>query len=198
MQKLWDQKAWEWLESKVALARKHRSEGEIDIQGVLVMGIAMVFLAVGFIVFPITTDATDSLLAYAYSANASITDATFTGFTAVVGITPLLILIGFLTASVFTMFLGVKVVKGAAETKLDLGGLVLLALSMVFIAIGLIILPVALDGIAGVIHGGGSGVSSSYSGLQPILLVTPLLILIAFLTGTVISGYLGVKSLGSQ
>ena len=96
------------------------------------------------------------------------------------------------------MFLGVKVVKGAAATKLDLGGLVLLALSMVFIAIGLIILPVALDGIAGVIHGGGSGVSSSYSGLQPILLVTPLLILIAFLTGTVISGYLGVKSLGSQ
>lgn len=174
-------------------------KGEVNIGGVLLMGIAMVFLAVGFIIFPIITDATDSLLAYQYSDNASITDATFTGFTEVVGITPLLILIGYLTASVFTMFLGVKVIKGAAESSgVNLGALILLALSMVFIAIGLIILPVTLDGIAGVLHGGGNGISSTYNGLQSVLEVTPLLILISFLAGTVITGYFGIKDMNKS
>ncbi len=171
-------------------------KGEVNIGGVLLMGIAMVFLAVGFIIFPIITDATDNLLAYAYSDNASITDATFTGFTEVVGITPLLILIGYLTASVFTMFLGVKVIKGSAESSgVNLGSLILLALSMVFIAIGLIIMPVTLDGIASVLHGGGQGISASYNGLESVLQVTPLLILISFLAGTVITGYFGIKDL---
>lgn len=178
---------------------KGRGErGGVDIGGVLIMGIAMVFLAVGFIVFPIVTDATDALLAYAYSGNATITDATFTGLTAVIGVTPLLILIGYLTASVFTMFLGVKVMKGMdAGGGVNLGALILLAISMIFIAIGLIIMPVALDGIASVLTGDGSGISSSYSGLESILLVTPLLILISFLAGTVITGYFGIKKLGS-
>src|SRR3972149_9508075 len=88
--------------------------GPVNIGGTLMMGIGMVFLAVGFIMFPIVTDATDDLLAYAYSANNTITDATFTGFTAVVGITPLLVLLGFLSGAVFAMYLGVKITQGAA------------------------------------------------------------------------------------
>lgn len=174
-------------------------KGEIDIGGIMIMGIAMIFLAVGFIMFPIVTNATDDLLAYSYSANASITDATYTGFTQVIGITPLLVLIGYLVASVFTMFLGIQVIRGAASrAKVDLGQLVLLALSIVFIAVALIIMPVALDGISSVVHGGGSGISSSYSGLEPILLVTPLLILVSFLGGAVVSGYFGIKRLGAS
>lgn len=172
-------------------------KGEVNISSILLMGIGMVFLAVGFIMFPIVTDATDGLLAYAYSANNSITDATFTGFTAVVGITPLLILLGFLSAAVFSMYLGVRISKtGSGGTSLNLGAMIMLALSMVFVAVGLIILPVALDGIASVLHGGGSGISASYTGLSPILLVTPLLILISFVSAAVISGYFGVKSIG--
>lgn len=174
------------------------SKGEINIGGVLLMGIGMVFLAVGFIMFPIVTDATDSLLAYQYTSNASITDATFTGFTAVVGITPLLVLLGFLSAAVFSMYLGVKISKGGAGgTTLNLGSMVMLGLSMVFVAVGLIILPVALDGVASVLHGGGSGISASYTGLSPILLVTPLLILISFVSAAIISGYFGIKKLGT-
>jgi len=172
--------------------------GAVDIGGILLMGIGMVFLAVGFIMFPIVTDASDSLLAYEYSANTAITDETFTGFTAVVGITPLLVLIGYLSAAVFSMFLGVKIMKGGeGDTKMNLGSLLLLGVSLIFIAIALIILPVALDGIASVYHGGGTGISSSYTGLEPIILVTPLLVLISFLTGAVISGFFGIKKIAA-
>jgi hypothetical protein len=171
--------------------------GAMDIGGVLVMGIGMVFLAVGFIIFPIATTATDALLAYAFTANNTITDASFTGFTAIIGITPLLILIGFLSAAVFSMYLGVQITRGAAgSAKLDLGTMLMLGISIIFIAIGLIILPVALDGVATVLHGGGNGINAAYVGLSPILLVTPLLILISFISGAVITGFFGIRRLG--
>ena len=171
--------------------------GLIDISNVLLMGIGMVFLAVGFIMFPIVTTATNSLLSYAYSANNTITDASFTGFTAVIGVTPLLVLIGYVSAAVFSMYLGVRLTKEGGSASINLGNLLMLGISMICIAIALIIMPVALDGIASVLHGGGSGISSSYTGLSQILLVIPLMILISFLGGAVISGYFGIKRLGS-
>lgn len=181
----------------LAESRRDPERGSMDIGGILLMGIGMVFLAVGFIMFPIVTDATDDLLSYAYSGNANITDATFTGFTAVIGITPLLVLIGYISASVFSMFLGVRVMRSGGSASFDLGALLMLGISMIFIAIALIIMPVALDGIASVLHGGGSGISSSYTGLSSILLVTPLLILISFLGGAVVTGFFGIRRLGS-
>lgn len=173
--------------------------GAIDVGGILLMAIGMVFLAVGFIMFPIVTTATDALLAYECAANTTITDASFTGFTAVIGIAPLLVLIGYLSAAVFSMFLGVKVMKsGSGSTHLDLGSLLMLGISLIFIAIALIILPVALDGICSVLHNSGAGINSAYVGLSPILLVTPLLILISFLAGAVITGFFGIKRLGGM
>jgi len=174
--------------------------GAIDIGGILLMGIGMVFMAVGFIMFPIVTDATDDLLAYNCSDNKAYINAeSFTGFTAVVGITPLLVLIGYLAAAVFSMYLGVKIMKGGeGGTKLDMGTMLLLGIAMIFIAIGLIVLPVALDGICTVLHGDGLGISSDYSGLEPILEVTPLLILISFISGAVISGFFGIKKIASS
>ena len=135
----------------IELGRMRRDErGAIDIGGILIMGIGMVVLAVGFIMFPIVTTATDALLIYNCTASGgNITAATFTGFTPIVGITPLLVLIGYLSAAVFSMYLGVKIMKcGAGGTKLDLGTVLLLGISLIFIAIGLIILPVTLDGIS--------------------------------------------------
>lgn len=170
--------------------------GAIDIGGVLMMGIGMVFLAVGFIMYPIVMTATDALLVYSCSANATINAAYFTGFKPIVGITPLLVLVGYLSAAVFSMFLGVKMMKGGeGGTKLDLGSMLMLGIALIFIAIGLIILPVALDGICEVMK---TGISSSYVGLAPILKVTPLLILISFISGAVISGFFGIKKLGSR
>ena len=183
-----------------------RSErGDIDIGGILVMGIGMVFLAVGFIMYPIVTTATDTLLTWNCTANASsngslqiVNHTYFTGFDSIVGITPLLVLIGYLSAAVFSMYLGVKLMKGSAGgTQLDLGTMILLGLSLVFIAIGLIILPVTLDAICSVIHGGGTGINAAYTGLAPILRVTPLLVLISFIAGAVLSGFFGLKKLAS-
>ena len=168
--------------------------GEVDIGGILMMGIGMVFLAVGFIIYPIILTATDGLLAYECSANATVDAAYFTGFEALVGVTPLLVLIGFLTAAVFTMYLGVKVVKGAGSTKLNLGTLILVAISLIFIAIALIILPVALDGICDVLT---PNISTTYVGLTPILRVTPLIILVSFIGGAIVTGFFGVKRMGA-
>ena len=171
--------------------------GSINIGGIMMMGIAMVFLAIGFIMFPISTTATQSLLDYAYSGNASITDATYTGFTALLGITPLLILIGYVSAAVITGFLGLKLMRGASgTTSVNPGNLLMLGLSIVFIAIGLIVEPVMLDGISSVVHGGGSGISSSFTGLSAIILVVPMLVHISFLSAAVITGFFGIKSLG--
>jgi len=180
----------------VGRARKEE-RGAVDIGSILLMAIGFVFIAVGFIMFPIVTTATDSLLAYAFTDNAAITDATFTGFTAVVGITPLLVLVAYLSAAVFAMFLGVKMSKGGGSTKLDLGAMLMLGIALIFIAIALIILPVALDGIATVLHGAGAGINSAYTGLSPILLVTPLLILISFISAAVISGFFGIRRIAS-
>lgn len=180
----------------VAMSKDQR--GAVNIGGILLMGIGMVFLAVGFIMFPIATTATDSILGYEYTTNTSITDASYTGLTAITGIVPLLILIGFITAAVVTGFLGLKVMKaGAGSTKVNPGNLLLLGLSVVFIAIGLIIFPVALDGISSVYHGGGNGISSSYTGLEGILLVTPMLIEIAYISAAVISGFFGIRNLAA-
>ena len=175
---------------------RRNERGEIDIGGILVMGIGMVFLAVGFIMYPIVMTATDALLAYSYTTNATCQASYFTGFTPIVGITPLLVLIGYLSAAVFAMYLGVQIMRGGAGgTKLDLGTMLLLGISLIFIAIGLIILPVTLDAICSVIHGGGAGINASYTGLSPILLVTPLLVLVSFIAGAVISGFFGIKKL---
>lgn len=168
--------------------------GAMNLGGTLLMGVGMVFLAVGFIVFPIVTKATDTLLAWTSTANASITDATFTGFTQVVGVSPILVLVGYLMAGVITMYLGVNISKSGGSTKLNLGNLILLALSMIFIAVGFIIMPVVLEGIATVLTGDGTGINPAYVGLSPILLVTPLIVLISFVSAAVLTGFMGIKS----
>ncbi|GAH38356.1 unnamed protein product [marine sediment metagenome] len=196
---------WLITKGRLMVARGMRDErGDIDIGGILIMGIGMVFLAVGFIIYPMVMTACTSLINWVCTANATAAANTtyypinatgFTGFTPIVGIVPLLVLIGYLSAGLFAMYLGVKVVKGSGESKLDLGTLMLLGISIIFIAIGLIILPVSLDGICTVIMGGGAGISAAFVGLGAILDITPLLILISFITGAVVTGYFGIKRL---
>jgi len=166
--------------------------GDIDIKGLIMMGIGMVFLAVGFIVYPIVMTATDAILDYECSANASITDATFTGLTQVTGIVPLLILIAFVTAGAVTGFMGYKVSSGqASASALNPGSLVMLAVGIIFIAVGLIIFPVVLDGVCEVLTGG----VTSYTGLDAILRIAPLIVLVAFITAGVVSGFFGIKTM---
>lgn len=173
-----------------------KEEGAMNIAGIMMLGISMVFLAIGFIFLPISTTAAQALLDYAYTSCTSITDATYTGYTSVVGITPLLILVGFLSAAVVSGMMGIRIMKGA-DYKADPGSLMLLGLSIVFIAIGLIIEPVMLDGISSVYYNSGSGISASFTGYSSILLISPMLIHLAFLSAAVLSGFFGLKRIGA-
>jgi hypothetical protein len=172
-------------------------KGEVNIGSILMFAIAFVFLAVGFIMLPQVTDATSAILDYSYSANTAITDATYTGLTSIAGIIPLLTLLGYLTVAVVGGFLGVRISKGEGSAKVTPGGLIMLALSLVFVGIGLLMFPIALDGISSVAHGGGNGISSSFTGFQALLYVAPMLSLLGFVAATVILGFFGVKSLSS-
>lgn len=172
--------------------------GQVNLGAIMMMGISFVFIAVGAVLFPNITDATDTILDYAYTTNTSITDATFTGLTAITGITPTLALLGYLAVAVLSGYMGVKVMRSEASVNISPGNLLMLAVSLVFFAIGLYIFPTALDGFASIVHGGGNGISSSYTGLSPLVLIAPMLLLITFVAGTVISGYFGVKSLSSN
>jgi len=171
--------------------------GELNIGGILVMSIGFVFLACGFIFLPISTDAASDLLAYSYSGCTAITDATYTGYTAVIGITPILILVGYLAAAVITGFLGFKIMKGSGSAGFNPGNLLLLGLSIIFIAIGLIIEPVMLDGISSVVYGGGTGISASFVGFEALIKIAPMLAHLGFLAASVFSGFFGIKSLAS-
>lgn len=188
-------KSLSWLAKESGLQKE---DGAMNIGGIMMLSIALVFLAIGFIFLPISTDAAEDLLAYEYTSNTSITDATFTGFTSVVGITPLLILVGYLAAAVITGMLGIRIMKGAGTTQVNAGSLMLLGLSVIFIAIGLIVEPVMLDGVASVVHNSGQGISSSFTGYSSIVIVSPMLVHIAFLAAAVLSGFFGIKRLASS
>ena len=170
--------------------------GAINTTGLLMMGIGMIFIAVGFIVYPIVITGTDAILAYTFADNVAITDASYTGLTAVTGVVPLLILIGLVTAGVVTGFLGAKIQKTGVSAALNPTSLLFLAIGVIFIAVGIIIFPVVLDGTSTVLHGGGAGIAAAYTGLTAVVGVVPLLVLIAFVSAAVISGFFGVKGLG--
>jgi len=180
---------------KAARAFHKDEEGALNATGLLMMGIAMIFIAVGFIVYPIVINGTDAILAYQFTDNASITDASYTGLTAVTGVVPLLILIGFVTAGVVVGFLGAKMQRAGVSASLNPTSLLMLAIGVIFIAVGLIIFPVVLDGTSTVLHGGGNGIASAYTGLSAVVSVAPLLVLIAFVSAAVISGFFGVRGI---
>lgn len=169
--------------------------GEINLSATLMMAISIVFVSVGAIMFPNVTTASTALLAYQYSSNASITDATFTGLTSVIGITPTLALLGFLAVAVLSGFLGVKVAREGGSVSMSPGDYILLAISLVFFALGLYVFPVALDGFASIVHGGGAGISASFVGLSAIVLIAPMLLLLGFVAGTILTGYFGLKKI---
>jgi hypothetical protein len=180
-----------------AISLAFRNEkGEVNIQSILMMSIGMVFLAVGFIFFPILTGATDTILAYVYTGNATLNAAYYTGLTSITGITPLLVLIGFIAASVFTEFLGIKIMQGKATGAVNKGGILLSGLSIVFIAIGLIIFPIVLDGASTVLDGGGSGLNAAYTGFASFLRMSPMLVELGFLAAAVITGFFGIREFG--
>lgn len=196
------------LQKGMALLAQGRSlreeKGAINLQSVLMMGLGFVFIAVGFIVFQIFMNAAEDILDWTCTANTSTSDATFTGFTDMVGVTPLLVLVGFMSAGVFAMYLGVKVAQGTGSTKMDMGTLILLAISIIFLAIALIILPVTLEAICSTLSNNastadtGQGINTAFTGVSDFLLMSPLLLIVSLVGGAIVSGFFGIKRLGSS
>jgi len=191
------------IKGKELVARGKGERGAVDLQSVLMMGLGFVFIGVGFIVFQIFMTAAADILDWTCTANTSTTDATFTGFTDIVGITPLLVLVGFMAAGVFAMYLGVKISKGSGSTKMDLGSLIMLALAIIFLAIALIILPVTLEAICSTLSNNsagadtGQGINAAFTGVADFLLMSPLLLIVSLIGGAIVSGFFGMKRLGS-
>ena len=171
-------------------------KGAIDIKGLVLMGIGMIFLAVGFIIYPIIMDACDDILGWTCTANASMSDADYTGLTEIVGVIPLLVLVAFVTAGAITGFMGYKVATGGASASAsNPASLMLLGIGLIFISVGLIIFPVIMESVCVVLTGDGTGISDDYTGLGAILEVTPLIVLIAFITAGVVTGFFGIKAM---
>jgi len=162
------------------------------IGGILLMGVGMIFLAVAFIMFPNVTTACQTILDWEYSANATITDATFTGLPTIVGIFPLLSLLGLITAGVISGFLGIKVVRDQSTGKFSIASFLILGIGLIFISLGLNIYPVFLDAVASVVHNGGAGISSTFTGLSSLMLMSPMIVVLGFLVSTVVKGFFGV------
>lgn len=172
--------------------------GEVNIGTILMMSISLIFLAVGFIMYPQVTTASQAILDYAYSANGTITDASYTGLTTTIGITPLLILLGYVAVAVIGGFMGYKISTGMANVRGNPGAFMMLGISLVFLALGLYIYPVLLDGVSSVVHGGGAGISSAFTGLSAIILMVPMLVLLGYIVATVIVGMFGMRNLSSN
>lgn len=165
-------------------------KGEVDMAGIILLAISMVFLSLGFIFLQLITSASVTLSDYVYSTNASINASYFTGYSQIVGITPLIVLLGFETAGVITGFMGIQVTKGTGTAKANSGSLVLLGLAIVFIAVGLIIEPIALDGISSAINTAGA---SSFTGYVTFLKMSPMLVHLGFLIASAVVGFFGIK-----
>lgn len=112
-------------------------------QKVLTIGLGVIFMAVGFLMFPFLLTICDSLLNYVYAFDSSIKADTFTGFIPVVSIIPLLVLVAFLALSLYT-WLSI----GKETSSINLSTTLVLVVGIVLIPIGLAIVPVIMDGIA--------------------------------------------------
>lgn len=197
---------YKWLSG--LLGSKHK--GEIDVSGLMMMGIAMIFLAVGFIIYPIIMTATDSILTWTaattlthlpgFAAGPPIVPADidiFTGLAQVAGIVPLIVLIGFVAAGALSGFMGFKMIKGEKSSESgDMGGILMLGIGLIFIAVGLIIFPVIMDGVSVALDAALTG--TAYTGLSNVLGVVPLIVLIAFVAGGIVAGFFGVKKMGAR
>lgn len=166
--------------------------GSLNISGLMMMGVGMIFLAVGFIIYPIILDACDGIYAWVDPTTMALTYEDFTGLGAVVGILPLIVLLGFVTAGAITGFMGVKMLKGGASGSLQPSSLMMLGLGIIFIAVALIIFPVIMDGVATALEAEDAAVGD-FTGLTAILYVTPLIVLTAFMAGGIVAGFFGIK-----
>jgi hypothetical protein len=75
-------------------------------------GIGMIFISVGLIIFPVVMDGVR-----AAQVDIAASSGTFTGLTQILSVTPLIVLVAFISAAVITTYFGAKQTLGKSKKK---------------------------------------------------------------------------------
>lgn len=173
--------------------------GAIDPAGMMLIAVGLIFLSVGMIIYPIVFDATDAVFAWTsanYSAGppqVGYTIADFTGLSPILGIFPLLVLLGFVVEAVLNGIMGIQVMRGQGSGGVNPAALMMQSIGMIFLAVAMIVFPITLDGVAAILDG-LSGAAGSYTGIASFAPVVPLLVLLAIVVGGVMVSFFGIKA----
>ena len=152
------------------------------------MGVALLGLivtAIAFILVPIVIEGTESILGWSGDSGGNITQ--FTGLESVVGIAPMIVF-------VFVVFAGIGVatyggVKTAQSGKMGMAML----LALIMVAISFVIYPIVMDGTDSLLAEIEAS-SYTYTGLEAIAGIAPLLVFVTMLFGGIgLGAYAGYK-----
>ena len=173
--------------------------GSVDPAGMMLIAIGLIFLSVGMIIYPIVFDATDSVFSW-HSANYSAgppqvgyTTADFTGLNPILGIFPLLVLLGFVVEAVLNGIMGIQVMKGSGSGGINPAALMMQSIGLIFLAVAMIVYPITLDGISAILTGLATA-TGIYTGIGSFAPVVPLLVLLAIIVAGVMASFFGIKT----
>jgi hypothetical protein len=173
--------------------------GAVDPAGMMLMAIGLIFLSVGMIIYPICFDATDAVFAWTsanYTAGppqVGYTTADFTGLNPILGIFPLLVLLGYVVEAVINGIMGIQVMRGQSAGGINPAGLMLQSIGLIFLSVAMIVYPITLDGIAAILDG-LAGATGTYTGIGSFAPVVPLLVLLAIIIAGVMVSFFGIKT----
>ena len=157
-------------------------KGSMNVANIMMLGIAMIFIAVGFIIYPVILEGTDSILDTTRATSDSENVTTALGVTSG-NITLSETLFDSDVANVISITSSIVETPAASTYTLGTGRLLMTSLTA-NVTDGRIITATYYYGNV-----------DEYTGLRSITEVTPLIVLIGFVTAGVITGFFGVKNI---
>lgn len=138
---------------------------------------AVVMLTICFVLFPIVLDGTATITGHTHHA-------TFTGLDDVAAIGPLVLFVTLLFGSVFAGVTGVRGLTGKGggfgQTSLTSGASMKVIIGLVMIAITFFVFPIIMDGCVTILTDTNI---ATYTGLDDLVRVTPLILYVGLLFG---------------
>lgn len=138
---------------------------------------SVVMLTICFVLFPIVLDGTASITGHTHHA-------TFTGLDDVAAIGPLVLFVTLLFGSVFAGITGVRGLTGKGggfgSGSLTSGGSMKVIIGLVMISITFFIFPIVMDGCVTILTDTNI---ATYTGLDDLVQVTPLILYVGLLFG---------------
>jgi hypothetical protein len=183
------------LLAKVARVVGGGQRGAVNLGGFVFMAVGLIFLGVGFVIYPMVISGTDNVMSWTATIGGhAFSTANFTGLVSIVPIIPLIVALGFIVSTCLSGYMGIQTFRGSGTFDSSPSEFLLQGVGMIFIAVALIVFPIAMTGVgtawASILD---SANVSSYSAVTSFLPIIPLLALV----GTVFIGvcveYFGLK-----